>query len=315
VPESVDSLLEAIWMLYSQGRFAEAREAIATRQMNDPNWEPPVDLLDRLTLAEARERLVNASNLDQYETVIRIGSSNPGLLTCSEVDVLWRVAESFAMTERQGRARDAYRYVLTNCDNAPERLATMQNAAQLLSAEMRDELLALERFDNAGAGEFAPVRDTIARDALAAAGEDDTIVVDAETLARVERLARQGDGASDARLLGWYYLGQDNAQTAEEWFRMAFEREAEGDAAEGLALALIALDRFADAEDIVYPYRDENDERRGVYLAAAANLLAIEPRVVLSGEVLTRIVGEVAEARNAPAAQQLGWYARAYGQH
>ncbi|GLQ38747.1 hypothetical protein GCM10007908_23670 [Rhizobium albus] len=315
VPESVDSLLEAIWMLYSQGRFAEAREAIATRQMNDPNWEPPVDLLDRLTLAEARERLVNASNLDQYETVIRIGSSNPGLLTCSEVDVLWRVAESFAMTERQGRARDAYRYVLTNCDNTAERLATMQNAAQLLSAEMRDELLALERFDNAGAGEFAPVRDNIARDALAAAGDDDSLVIDAETLARVERLARQGDGASDARLLGWYYLGNDDAQTAEELFRMALEREAEGDAAEGLALALIALDRFADAEDIVYPYRDENVERRGVYLAAAANLLAIEPRVVLSGDVLTRIVGEVAEARNAPAAQQLGWYARAYGQH
>lgn len=315
VPENVDSLLEAIWMLYSQGRFAEARQAIAARQMNDPNWEPPVDLLDRLTLAEARERLVNASNLDQYETVIRIGSSNPGLLTCSEVDVLWRVAESFAKTERQPRARDAYRYVLTNCDDTAERLATMQNASQLLDPEMRDELLALERFDDAGAGEFAPVRDNISRDALVAAGEDDTIVVDAETLARVERLAREGDGASDARLLGWYYLGTDDAQTAEQWFRMAFEREAEGDAAEGLALALIDLDRFADAEEAIYPYRDESEERRGVYLAAAANLLAIEPRVALSTDVLTRIVGEVAEARNAPAAQQLGWYARAYGQH
>jgi cellulose synthase operon protein C len=315
VPSSVDERLEEIWMLYSQGRLAEARQAIARRQMQEPDWQPPTDLLERLAVSEARERLVNASNLDQYQTVISIGSETPSLLTCSEVDVLWRVAEAFAMTERAPRARDTYRYILTNCENPQERLATMQNAARLLPDELRDELLALERFDEGGAGEFGPVRDDIARQALADAGADATVVLGREILARVERLAETQAQASDARLLGWYYLAREDAAEAERWFQRAFESEEEGDAAEGLALALIAQDRFAQAEATIYDYRAGSDDRLQVYLAAATNLLAVEPRITLSEGVLARMVSEIAAARHAPGAQQLGWYARAFGQH
>src|SRR5690606_35167701 len=35
-PPGVDAQLDAIWMLYSQGRYAEARQAIAQRQSEDP---------------------------------------------------------------------------------------------------------------------------------------------------------------------------------------------------------------------------------------------------------------------------------------
>src|SRR5690606_30462856 len=59
----------------------------------------------------------------------------------------------------------------------------------------------------------------------------------------------------------------------------------------------------------------ESDDSRGVYLAAVANLLGLEPRPVLTVEVLNRIVTEVAAARDAAAATQLGWYARAWEQH
>ena len=54
------------------------------------------------------------------------------LLTCAYVDVLWRVAEAFANTDRVPRAKDAYIYVLTNCDDPAERLATMQKAIDVL---------------------------------------------------------------------------------------------------------------------------------------------------------------------------------------
>lgn len=315
VPVNVDERLEAIWQLYSQGRLAEAREAIAQRQLDEPGWQPPVDLLDRLALAEARERLVNASNIDQYETVIRVASENPHLLTCSEVDVLWRVAAAFARTERQPRARDAYRYILTNCDDRQERLATVQNASQLLDRPLLDELLALERFDDAGAGEFAPVRDDLARNLVARAGEDSTLTVPAEQLARVERLATEGGAAADSRLLGWYHLQRESHAEAEKWFRMAREAEDTADASEGLALALMARGQHAEAEDIIYPWRGENENTRKVYLAAAANLLGVEPRPVLSSEVLERIVTEAAASRDVPTARQLGWYARAWEQH
>jgi hypothetical protein len=170
VPVNVDEKLEAMWQLYSEGRLAAAREAIADRRSEEPDWQPPQDLLDRLALAEARERLVNASEIDQYATVIRMGSENPQLLTCGEVDVLWRVAEAFAQTDRQTRARDAYRYILDNCDNQQERLATIQNASRQLTPPLLDELLALERTVDGGVGEFEPVRDDLARDAVARGG-------------------------------------------------------------------------------------------------------------------------------------------------
>jgi len=315
VPVNVDRRLEAIWQLYSQGRLAEARQAIAQRQIDEPDWQPPADLLDRFALAEARERLVNASNIDQYETVIRVASENPHLLTCSEVDVLWRVAEAFARTDRQPRARDAYRYILATCDNPQERLATVQNASQLLDQPLLDELLALERFDAAGVGDFAPVRDDLARNVVARAGEDAAMVVPAEQLARVERLATDGRAPTDSRLLGWYHLRRDNHAEAEKWFRVARETEDSADASEGLALSLMARGQQAEAEDVIYPWRGENDDTRKVYLAAAANLLGLEPRPALSSEVLGRIVAETAAARDVPAARQLGWYARAWEQH
>lgn len=315
VPENVDQQLEEMWRLYADGRLGEVRQAIARRLAEQPGWQPPADLLDRLQLSEARERLINASDLDQYQMVVRLGSENPSLLTCSEVDVLWRVAEAFAMTERQPRARDAYRYILTTCDNPQERLATMQNASTLLSDDLVDELLALERTSEDGQGEFASVRDSRARDLLARAGDEPTLQVGSETLRRVERLAQDSADAGDPRLLGWYYLRRDDGEAAERWFRMALERESDGEAAEGLSLALIERDRFAEAEETIYPYRDENDDRRAVYLAAAANLLGTEPRIALSAPVLTRIVADAVASRNVEVARQLGWYARAYGQH
>lgn len=315
VPVNVDERLEAIWQLYSQGRLGEARQAIAQRQGDEAGWQPPADLLDRLALAEARERLVNASNIKQYETVIRVGSENPQLLTCSEVDVLWRVAEAFASTERQDRALDAYRYILTNCDNPRERLATVQNASQLLEQPQLDELLALERTDANGVGEFMSVRDDIARDLVARGDEDPSFNVPASELSRIEKLATETRTASDARLLGWYYLRREKFTEAEKWFRMAREGEDSAEASQGLALALIARDQHAEAEDVIYPWRGENEDTRKVYLASAANLLGVEPRPALSETILQRIVAETAQQRDVPTARQLGWYARAWEQH
>lgn len=105
VPQNGDKQLEAMWQLYSDGRYAELRKAVADRQAADAGWQPPADLLDRLDVAEGRARLVNASDLKQYATVVDIAAATPSLLTCSEVDVLWRLAEAFIQTERAQRGQ------------------------------------------------------------------------------------------------------------------------------------------------------------------------------------------------------------------
>src|SRR5690606_29819206 len=123
------------------------------------------------------------------------------LLTCGEVDVLWRVAEAFARTTREQRADDTYRYVLTNCDNPEERLATIQNAFEHLPLSRVEDLLKLERSDSAGVGEFEPFRDDLARAAVARGGEDAEVTVPAEQVARLERIAEKDKLAADALLL------------------------------------------------------------------------------------------------------------------
>ncbi|OBQ70108.1 tetratricopeptide repeat protein [Mesorhizobium erdmanii] len=309
-----DPQLDQMWKLYSEGKLAEVRKAIADRQATQPDWQPPSDLLDRLAVAEAREQLVNASDVKQYDAVIRIGSANASLLTCGDVDVLWRVAEAFARTKREDRARDAYLYILRNCAKPEERVATIQKALPLLSRQNLDQLLATEQKTADGKGEFAAIRGDIARQSLANADTDPKLVIADADLAAVQALANDGGLASDDLLLGWYYVRRDNPQSAESWFRKARQKENSAKASQGLALALINQSRPAEAEDILYQWRDADDDVRKVYLAAVANLLAITPPPPLAAPVLQRMVQEVYAAKDAGSAQQLGWYADALNQ-
>ncbi|MGF6159816.1 Flp pilus assembly protein TadD [Ensifer sp. KUDG1] len=314
VPRNNDVALETMWRLYSEGRYAEVRKAIAERQAKEAAWQPPSDLLERLNVAEARARLVNASELKQYETVISIAASTPSLLTCSEVDVLWHVAQAFAETKRPERARDAYLYVLKSCDDAPERLATVQKAAAVLPYATLQDLLALERTTPEGVPEFESIRDDLARRFVAEGDGDKTLAVDPKYVQRVEKLAETGGTASDALLLGWYQLRRDNMSAAEQWFRRAHDKEDSASAAQGLALTLIARKAPLEAEAVLYPWRDSSPDALATYFAATANLLAIDPPVALDAAVLARIAQETTKAREPATAQQFGWYARALNQ-
>lgn len=314
VPQNADSQLEAMWQLYAQGRYPEVRKLIVERQVADADWDPPGDLLDRLAIAEARSRLVNASNLKQHQTVIDVGASNPALLNCSEVDVLWRVAEAFANTERHQRAVDAYSYILSNCTDAGERMATVQKAATVLPYSHVEPLLALEKPTEGGGGEFDSIRDDLARRFVSEANEKPALEIAPEHLERLAELASGRGAASDAVLLGWYHLRRDNAGEAERWFRLAREQEDSADAAQGLALVLLEGGKPADAEAVLYNWRENSEETMATYLAATANLLAFDPPPAITDDVLTRMAQTVMDKRYAPSAQQFGWYARAFDQ-
>ncbi len=314
VPRNTDVALETMWRLYSEGRYAEVRKAIAERQAKEAAWQPPSDLLERLNVAEARARLVNASELKQYETVISAAASTPSLLTCSEVDVLWHVANAFAQTKRPERARDAYLYVLKNCENPPERLATVQKAAAVLPYATLQDLLSYERTTPEGVPEFESIRDDLARRFVAEGDGDKTLAVDPKYVQRVEKLAETGGTASDALLLGWYQLRRDNMSAAEQWFRRAHDKEDSASAAQGLALTLIARKAPLEAEAVLYPWRDSSPDALATYFAATANLLAIDPPLALDAAVLARIAAETTKAREPATAQQFGWYARALNQ-
>ncbi|MGO6668444.1 cellulose synthase [Rhizobium ruizarguesonis] len=314
VPQNGDKQLEAMWQLYSDGRYAELRKAVADRQAADAGWQPPADLLDRLDVAEARARLVNASDLKQYATVVDIAAATPSLLTCSEVDVLWRVAEAFIQTERAQRGQDAYTYILKNCANPAERQATVEKASTLLAYQPMQALLTLERPAPDGSKEFDAIRDNLTRRFMAEGNDDPKLVIAPDYIARLEKLAETGGLASDALLLGWYQLRRNNDADAEKWFRAARAKQDSAAASQGLALALIARKAPEEAEDVMFRWRADSGDATSTYLAATANLMALQPPADLAEDVLHRIATEVIARKYVPTAQQFGWYARSLNQ-
>jgi tetratricopeptide (TPR) repeat protein len=309
-----DPQLENMWQLYAQSRFADVRKAIADRQVAESGWQAPDDLIERLKLAEARVSLTGASDRKDYDVVIRMAAENPSLLTCSEIDVLWRVAEAFAETERQGRARDAYLYVLDNCEDTAARVATVQKASELLPSAMLEDLLAKEKVPAGGQPEFESLRNDLARRFISEAGDDAKLVVGQQYVTRLEQLAEREGLASDALLLGWYAYRRDNLGGAERWFRSAYDKEETASAAEGLALTLVRQKSPLEAENVLYRFRESSEGTKAAYLSAVANLLALDPPPVLQEEVLARMAPVVIAERDADAAQQFGWYARAMRQ-
>jgi tetratricopeptide (TPR) repeat protein len=314
VPQNGDKQLEAMWQLYSDGRYAELRKAVADRQAADAGWQPPADLLDRLDVAEARARLVNASDLKQYATVVDIAAATPSLLTCSEVDVLWRVAEAFIQTERAQRGQDAYTYILKNCANPAERQAMVEKASTLLAYQPMQALLTLERPAADGSKEFDAIRDNLTRRFMAEGNDDPKLVIAPDYIARLEKLAETGGLASDALLLGWYQLRRNNDADAEKWFRAARAKQDSAAASQGLALALIARKAPEEAEDVMFRWRADSEDATSTYLAATANLMALQPPADLAEDVLHRIATEVIARKYVPTAQQFGWYARSLNQ-
>ncbi len=304
-----DPRIDALWKLYAQSRYDEVDKAIADRQKAEPGWMPPKELADGLRLARLRQTIVKASNGGAYQNVIDLATQAPQLLTCAEVDMLWRVGEAFAKTGKPARATQAFSYVLQNCTNPQERLATVQKALPLLTPTDMEALLKLEQTGADGKPEFDGIRDDIARGFVAQGGAKASVAVPQSYVDRLEEIARRDAKASDSLLLGWYFYRRSEIQKADEWFRRSYDKQPVAAAAQGLALTRIALGDPAAAEDTLYRFHDANDEARAVYLAAIANLLALDPPKAVDNAVLARMAPIAIAARNTAASEQFGWYA------
>lgn len=304
-----DAELERMWKLIGEGKLGEVRAAIAQRNAADPNWQPPAELTEQLDRAEAAQRLVNASNARQWEQVIRIGTDTPALLTCANVDALWRVAEAFTQTKRADRARDAYAYILSNCPNPADRLATMQKALPALPEEMTVALLGQER-----SGEFSAIRDDLARRHIGKAAEEPSLTAAPEEISRIEALAGAASTPDDATLLGFYALRHSDPAKATTWFKTSLSRNGGAKAAEGAVLALSAAKDHQQAEELGSQWLQAGAANRKAYLDAATSLIAQDPPPRLSAAVLERIAKTVSGERYPSGASGLGWYAYNSGQ-
>jgi len=301
-----------LWDLFGKQDYQGVRDGIAKIQESAPDWQPSSDLLGKLTLAEANEKLVQASNDSDWGAVIDIAANNKMLLTCAYVDAMWRTAEALVRSDSEPRAIEAYRYILANCAKPEERLATAQKASQLIaSGEDLDSLLQMGRRLPNGRSEFESVRlDTIRKKIgdAAAAGDAGTPPSQSEMDAIVSR-ARNASDKSDQQLLGWYAYSRKDFVQAETWFRMALSGSAPNPkAAEGLVLTLRAADKLADARKLAVQYAPLGPLNQKIMVETLTLLLDDPKADPLSGDEAAMLVKAIDTLQSADGAASYGWH-------
>jgi tetratricopeptide (TPR) repeat protein len=314
VDTGADPQLQAIWDLYGAGDIAGAQAAIAKKTEEQPDWRPPEDLVAALATSGASSELRAAAQGQQHERVLALAATHPELLTCDNMDLLWALGEAFIDTGREQRGVDAYAYILQNCEDPAERVATVQKASLLLDGDALGELFAFERTAPTGEAEFAPIRVDMARREVADLLNGVNRRIDPAAVALLQATVEASPTAEDLRLLGYYELSEHRPRRARDWFEQAVELEDSPESVAGLANALLQLNDAEEAEALLADYRFDSEELEEQYLNAAAELLSGDPPRKVDEEVLDRIIESVTDARHAGVAENLGWYAFNFNQ-
>lgn len=305
----VDDDLQALWDLYGQGDLAGVQAAIDLRRAGAPEWRPPQDLLNALATGSAAAQIRSAATVQNYASVIQVAASHPEILVCGNIDLVWAVAEAFIDTGKESRGLDAYRYILQNCDPAPERLATMLKARTMLGAADIENLFGLEREN-----EFAPIRVDQARQSVADFLNGVARQVEPSAITLIQETIAVAPTAEDLRLLGYYELQSKRARQARGLFQQAVDIDPSPDSIAALALSLTQLRDLVKAEELLAEHRFDSPALEAQYLSVANSLLSGEPPRRLEPDVLDRIIEAINDAEDFAGAQALGWYAFNYGQ-
>ncbi|MQT13712.1 hypothetical protein [Segnochrobactrum spirostomi] len=306
--------LQPIWDLYGAGRYSEARQALAKLQASRQNWKPPADLVAALDQGEARQRLINASDNKQWNSVLEIATQNQSLLVCSNVDVLWRVAHAFLETGKTDRTRDVYAYILQNCTNPQERAATMQKAVADLPPDEANALMRYARTNADGRPEFSSARLSLLRAQIGLASKDPSVAVTPDDLAALAAAAAAAKTPDDPILLGFYYYSHKDPTQAIQWFKTALDRKGGAKAAEGYILSLRAAGNDLAAVPAAYEWRTAGTSNMALYLSLVGGLISAPKAPGIDQTVVSQYAPVVLQTKSAYGALSLGWYAANHAQ-
>ena len=298
-----------LWDLFAQHDYDGVRAGVAAIQDKNPGWQPSSDLTDKLALAEANDKLVKASEAQQWGDVIDIAAANKMLLTCADVDAIWRTAEALAHSDDEARALEAYRYILGACTKREERLATVQKASAILKApEDLDALLRMGRRLPNGASEFESVRFDLIRQKLgdAAAGKAGPEASPAEIDALAAH-ARNANDRGDQQLLGWFAYSRKDFVQAESWFTLALRPGPDPKAAEGLVLTLRGAGKIADAQRLAVQYAGLGPLNRKLMIEVLTAALNDPAATQLSPDDLVTLSQAIELAKSSEGAQLYAW--------
>ncbi len=299
---------QPLWDLFGAGRMDELRFAIQAREKKEAGWRPSADLLTKMAHQEAAAGLIALSKSKEWARLLEDANTHAEILTCSTIDLDWRVAEAFASLGLLQRAYEVDAAILTNCKNRDERLATVRKAVELLASADVEKLIAMGQPLADGSGEFDAVKLDLARQRLGRvlAGTDHEEVPKASLEALGQATLQSGDPA-DAALLGWYAFGREHWAEADGWFKLGLAGSG-GDSklAEGHALALSKLGRFEEAEKLAFAWRERSTVMRSLFIGFVTDRLG-KATAAIDPDELADFTALITADRSLPGAQAIGW--------
>lgn len=305
---------QPLWDLYAKGDIAGVHDGIAAIQHDKPDWQPSLDLRSKLAEAEARRAWIEASDAKRWDDVVNLAANNTPLLICANIDLLWRTAEALASTGDEDKSLSAYNYILSNCRDPQERLATVQKASLVLKTPGDlDTLMRQGRTGADGRSEFEPVRVALVRQKVGSAVQAGSTpaVQDIEAIKADWAKSRDVD---DADMLAWAALAAKQPAEAESWFRNAVSVSDTPKRSEGLALALRDEKHLPEAEKVLLP-RTGSDPASAKLLIEIVSASLLDASAPAPGaEVLAAFTTAIETAKSWDGAQAYGWWLYKAGQ-
>lgn len=299
---------QPLWDLFAAGRTQELYAKIREFIQLYPGYEPSGELRRQIINAEARKTLTQASEVENHPEVVKLALKNPDLLTCREIDMIWRTAHALYATGREAKAMEAYKYILVNCANEDERISTVQKAAELLPRNAVEQLITFGHTRLDGRSEFNDVYLNLLRGEVGKGASDTTLLVERSDLEALANSAKTLQNPQDAELLGWYYYSREEFKTAENWFRTAYKMQPSTKSIEGMAVALKENGDFEEAEELAYTHRRKDPLILKAYLEVVSTQLLEGAGHDMDFKRLARFANVVEDAESPIAAQVLGWH-------
>jgi tetratricopeptide (TPR) repeat protein len=222
--------------------------------------------------------------------------------------MIWRTAKALQLSGQETRALDAYKYILANCANEDERVATVQKAAELLPRQAVEQLVALGRARLDGQSEFSEIYLNLLRGEVGKGASDPELPVDRSDLEALARSAKTLQNPDDAELLGWYYYSREEYKSAEDWFRTAYKLRPSSKAIEGMVVSLKGEGNYEEAEELSYKNRRKDPLILKAYLEVVSTQLLEDLGDEMDFKRLSRFANVILDAKSPIAAQVLGWH-------
>jgi hypothetical protein len=299
---------QRLWDLFALGRYDDVVEQIQALRAEFPGYNPSPDLTTKLGQAQRRGLFVAASEQRDWEQVVALAAENQDLLVCREIDILWRVAEAFASLDDKDQALEVYRYVLANCDNPKERLATVQKASAVMPIQAIEQLVAAGKRRKEGGTEFDVVRLDLIRRNIGAIASGQSAQTPSDREIKLIEASARGRNADDAGLLGWYAFQAKDFNAAYDWFKLARDNSKDPKHIEGMILALRNRGQIAEAQTLAYANRAAGPLIRKAYIEIVATEATKPNAPALAPEPLKAFEEAIETEKSALGAQALGWH-------